>query len=418
MNATVGLIRDGLKTLPQVAAQTATSTPDLRSIFTAKSHAGAIDPTRELVVGDRGVGKSFWSSVLRDNASRTAIRQMYPELHLETWDVSLGFAEDIGRPEYPSSRTLKSLIDLGIQPELIWRAVLAHAVGNKYLPTGWSDLSWRNRVEWITSNSEEEEKVLNSAHQDLVNSKRRHLIIFDALDRLGQDWSTIRALVKALLSVALEMRSYSNFGMNIFLRPDMDGDREIWAIRDGSKLRQNITLLQWSSRDLYGFVWHWFLHSSDTRAPFAKMAHSVSDVRISIASGERLVKIPDAFMEDENLQKKIFEMISGDMMGAGSKKGHPFTWIPKHLADARGRVSLRSFIIALREAARSTPNSSSTPLAYDAIKKGVQQASLNRVEQLKEDYAWIDDVLKPLANLQTPNEAKSFIERREAEKNH
>ena len=87
-------------------------------------------------------------------------------------------------------------------------------------------------------------------------------------------------------------------------------------------------------------------------------------------------------------------------MGVGSRKGHPYTWIPKHLTDAKGQVSLRSFIIALRDAARGTSNSSRTAMTYDQIKRGVQQASYNRVEQLKEDYVWIEDVLKPLAGLE------------------
>jgi len=50
-------------------------------------------------------------------------------------------------------------------------------------------------------------------------------------------------------------------------------------------------------------------------------------------------------------------------------------------------------------------------LTYEQIKKGVQKASLNRVEQLKEDYVWIEDVLHPLAGLRTPNHDKEYAER-------
>jgi hypothetical protein len=102
-------------------------------------------------------------------------------------------------------------------------------------------------------------------------------------------------------------------------------------------------------------------------------------------------------------------------MGAGSKKGHPYTWIPKHLADARGRVSLRSFIIALRDSARGTRGLSRTAMTYDQIKKGAQEASSIRVQQLKEDYLWIEDVLKPLRGLSTPNDDKEYIARWKAD---
>ena len=404
-------IRDALKTLPQVAAQTATTTPDLRSIFTARSHEGAIDPDREIVVGDRGVGKSFWSSVLRDDAARTAIAPVYPSLRLNTISVSLGFAEDIARPEYPSSRTLKSLLEGGAQPEFIWRAVILNAVGKNLLPGEWVSWSWSQRVGWLGAHVEGEEAILTRANDALATAKTKHLIIFDALDRLGSDWGTIRSLAKALLSVALDMRSFDHFCVKVFLRPDMDGDREIWTIRDGSKLRQNLTSLQWTSRDLYGFVWHWFLHGPDARMEFIQIVRSATGRKIIPPHGEELVKIPDILLDDDDVQRKLFERIAGNMMGAGSKKGHPYTWIPKHLADARGRVSLRSFIIALREAARATPGSASSALTHDPIKTGVQQASLNRVAQLKEDYAWIEDVLKPLAGLQTPNQESAFIAR-------
>ncbi len=211
------------------------------------------------------------------------------------------------------------------------------------------------------------------------------------------------------------MRSFAHIRVKIFFRPDMECDREIWTIRDGSKLRQNLVSLQWTSRDLYGFVWHWFLHDIATRHVFINLASAVSKQKFSIPAGENLINVPDFLLEDDECQKEIFERLAGRMMGAGSKKGHPFTWIPKHLADARGRVSLRSFIIALREAARATPQAAPTSLTHEPIKKGVQQASLNRVEQLKEDYAWIDDVLRPLAGLQTPNAEDAFTERWKAD---
>jgi hypothetical protein len=104
------------------------------------------------------------------------------------------------------------------------------------------------------------------------------------------------------------------------------------------------------------------------------------------------------------------------MMGAGSRKGHPYTWIPKHLADAKGGVSLRSFIVALRDAARGTRSGSKTAMTYDQIKNGVRAASFIRVEQLKEDYAWIEDVLKPLRGLSTPNDDKDYIARWRSDK--
>jgi len=354
MPTEIGAFRDGLKVLPQVAAATAVNTPDLRSIFTPQSHEGALDPSREIVVGDRGVGKSFWSSVLKDDAARTAVSSIYPRLGLEKLNVSLGFSEVIGRTDYASARTIKSLLDSSVLPEFIWRSVILNTINPTLLPPSWTTMEWTKRCEWIKSNSEQEEAILTKFNSQLEHSHKLHLIIFDALDRLGTDWKTIRLLTRSLLATVLDMRSFSAFKTKLFIRPDMESDREIWSIRDGSKLKQNIVNLSWDTKDLYGFVWHWFLLDDTARSEFVTVCRNTVHVNISIGSGEDIIRVPDELLDDENIQRELFQVLSGKMMGGGSRKGHPYTWIPKHLADARGRVSLRSFMIALRDAARST----------------------------------------------------------------
>jgi hypothetical protein len=141
-------------------------------------------------------------------------------------------------------------------------------------------------------------------------------------------------------------------------------------------------------------------------------------VTVRIPPGERLIKVPEVLLENEETQKALFERLAGAMMGTGTRKGHPYTWIPKHLADSRERVSLLSFIIALRVAALGTSNTAKTALSYDKIKDGVRQASHIRVEQLKEDYTWIEDVLKPLSGLSTPNEDREFTARWKKDKTY
>src|ERR1019366_9847281 len=152
MTAQIAALRDGLKMLPQVAAHAATNTPDLRSIFTPQSHEAILDPSREIVVGDRGVGKSFWSSVLKDDAARTAIAPIYMGLHLEKLNISLGFSEGIGRREYPSARTLSSLLALSIAPDLIWRSVILNTVNPILFSDGWTGMEWPMRCDWIKHN--------------------------------------------------------------------------------------------------------------------------------------------------------------------------------------------------------------------------------------------------------------------------
>lgn len=403
--------RESLKNLPSVAAHQAIDTPDLRSIFTPKSHEKALDPNCEIIVGDRGAGKSFWSSVLRDDAARTAIAPIYPKLNLDKVTVCLGFSEALARAEYPSGNTIASLVKEFSDPAIIWRAVIFNSVSEPLLPKVWRGFSWTQKCDWVKNNSEKEEYTLSKFNQKLKSENKRHLIVFDALDRLGKDWQSIRSLSKSLLITALQLRSFEHIRAKLFVRPDMESDREIWSFRDGSKLKQNIVNLNWDVKDLYGFVWHWFLSDSQVRSEFIKLVGENWPSEVGIGSAENLIKVPDVLLDNDLVQKEIVEGLAGNMMGAGSRKGHPYTWIPKHLADAKERVSLRSFIIALRDSARATPSASKYALAHSQIKSGVQQASKSRVEQLKEDYVWIEDVLNPLKGLSTPNSDKEFFTR-------
>jgi len=49
----------------------------------------ALDPDRALVIGNRGVGKSFWAHALADQETRVHVAQTFREL--TTIDVLIGF---------------------------------------------------------------------------------------------------------------------------------------------------------------------------------------------------------------------------------------------------------------------------------------------------------------------------------------
>ena len=183
---------------------------------------------------------------------------------------------------------------------------------------------------------------------------------------MGSDWQTIRILTRALLIVALEMRSYSNIHLKLFMRPDMYDDKEIWTVRDGSKLRQNRVALNWDYNDLYGFLWHWLATSddADARRAFAKIVKATTGVQLPRLRGENLVVLNGALVSDDMVQSEIFNQIAGRYMGADKRKGFTYTWIPNHLSDTKGRVSVRSFMIALREAANATPANAAAPISH------------------------------------------------------
>jgi hypothetical protein len=113
--------------------------------------------------------------------------------------------------------------------------------------------------------------------------------------------------------------------------------------------------------------------------------------------------IPEEMRKDETVQRKIFHALAGEWMGTDARRGYPYTWLPNHLGDSYGKVSPRSFLAALREAATDELiKDQKYPLSYQAIKKGVQKASQIRVNELKEDYRWIELLIAPLKGMSVP----------------
>src|SRR5438309_1728196 len=95
-------IREALIDLRPGTSHQAAIAPDPDAIFAPASHANALDPDRVLVIGNRGVGKTFWSAVLVHSAPRIKISTIYPRLKLSKLEAILGFHEDAGKDEGPA----------------------------------------------------------------------------------------------------------------------------------------------------------------------------------------------------------------------------------------------------------------------------------------------------------------------------
>src|SRR5712672_3064661 len=119
-------IRTVLRGLDPKSSASAASPLPADELYAPSAHANALDPSRPLVVGNRGVGKSVWSGVLADQKTRMAIASSYPRLRLDRLTVQLGFHEAAGLVSgvAPSPRLLAALLSQNIDPEEIWTSVL------------------------------------------------------------------------------------------------------------------------------------------------------------------------------------------------------------------------------------------------------------------------------------------------------
>lgn len=398
-------IRDALSQLdPTSTAHQASKEPSAEEIYTPSSHATALDWSRALVVGNRGVGKSFWASVLAHESSRAVVATSFPRLRLGDLSVVLGFHEDAATRDgvAPSPNMLQTMLDQGHTAEAIWRAVLLRAAGEAIGQETPGDVLACAKS--VTDDPLGYERTMRTIDAAFVARRQRFLLVFDALDRLGSSWETIRRMSEGILRLALEMRGYHALRAKVFMRNDQASDRAIFNFPDSSKLKAERVDLQWPRRDLYGLVFRmlWRAAPNDMGAAAAS-----AGIVVPAASPE----MPEQLRIVEEAQIRLFDVIAGEYMGSNARRGRTYTWLHGHLADAFEETSPRSFLIALKTAAARNPHPAATAIDHLGLQDGVRAASETRVDQLQEDYDWIKVALTPLEGMEVPCDPAMFIQR-------
>ena len=374
--------------------------------YVPPTHARALDPEATLVEGIRGAGKSFWWALLASPDHRAFVRSSFPEARLpEDLEVSQGFGNGLSISLAPDAETLGDLVRI-YRPRSIWRAVIAVHVGFK---GDFAKLkTWGQRAAWVQDNSEAFASELEAADARLDKQSTTLLILFDALDRLADDWQHIHPLAKGLLQVALEMRSTKHIRCKIYLRPDILQDENITSFPDFSKLLAGKASLEWRRADLYALLYQCLGNASMGGPEFRALAKKVTATSESARAGKSW-QVPLLLRIDEEIQELLFELLAGKAMGSSTKRGKPYTWLVNHLQDGLNQVSPRSYFAALGTAAADTSPNEDLPLDYRGIQKGVQKASEIRVREITEDYVWVKFVMEPLrGNLTVPCTTRDF----------
>lgn len=370
-------------------------------IFAPESHREALDIERALVIGNRGTGKSVWSGALADPLLRLKLADTYQNDDLKRTDVVLGFHQSAGKVPgvAPSPGTLSLLLRNGSDPEHIWTAVLIKGLSDIIGSAPSKDL--QKIIKWIERSPDKADQWLMNADLLLSKQNKKFLLVFDALDRLGKNWSDIRPLTKGALTLALNMKGYSNLRAKVFMRTDQFQDQFIFTFPDASKLKAAKVELKWHHTELYGLLYNRLKKDHQSSSAFEKLYYA--------ATGRKLrayFKIDDPIE-----QKEIFNIIAGEYMGTDHRRGRTYTWIIDHLADAFQETTPRNFLVTLQRAARARQKPQDTVIDHHGIREGVQEASAIRVDQLSEDYPWIRVALSDLEGLEVPCLPSSFVRR-------
>lgn len=385
-------LRQGLASLPRTSHFAPGEQIDPAEILVVPSHRAALDPDRALVVGNRGMGKSYWSHVLAQPEARARVAQSFPEL--APLDVVIGFDASARTDAIaPKKNAIEQSISEGTSPDSVWQTVLVRAAVQRGVaaPRGFPSDVFSKQAAWVHGNGEQADSLI-TALDDLFTKQRKKLVlVFDALDQLGADWASKRRQASALLKLALAARSYRSIRLKLFMRRDQFEDPLLFIFADGSKIANQRVELDWSSNELYTLL-------------FSRLSQVSSAAYKQLRSTYLGAKSPNP--DDDH--RKLVNALAGEFMGSSHKRGRVYTWLPLHLADARGETSPRTFLTAWREAAMSEPPPTKRALDHLGIQQGVSKASEDRLRELKEDYAWIEHALQPLRGKHVPMERSAL----------
>ena len=209
-------LRAATENLPIAAESDDQPTP--AGIFTPPSHIRALRPQTLLVIGARGVGKTFWTQALEQESIRKMLEQDVPEL--ANVRVIIGYTNKNAPAAYPGPRQFSALLKKHDAAD-IWRTVLLRSVATQPEAAPLCPIasrSWEEDVAAVAQTPEAIDRFLFEANKAFAAAGMRLLVLFDALDCVADSWNDSDTLTTALLRTTLQLSTCSHIKGKIFLR--------------------------------------------------------------------------------------------------------------------------------------------------------------------------------------------------------
>lgn len=370
--------------------------------FLPRGHRNVLDLRRQLVVGNRGMGKSFWTHALLQKALRQRLAQVYGFRQLENSVVVVGFNGSVKKLDTAATiDEIDTAFKSGVSPDIIWRAVLVRIALQHQIAPVFKTLG--KVIADIQANPTLYSTVLSQLDDALASSGTVLLVLFDALDRMIGDWRAISTITQALLSLAVGLQSFSSIRAKIFMRVDQFSDQDLFRFPDSSKIRNDHVSLTWRPSELYGLLLFELLRDHQSRTELERLAGEEQAQEALPHAGVDAAAHPEA-------QERLINAIAGEFMGSSKKRGRVYSWVPLHLSDASQTCSPRSFLIAWKKAAEHHPAPVGKAVDHLGLLDGVRSASTSRLRELYEDYPWIEPALAALRRQFVPMEQEQLFE--------
>ena len=404
-----------LETFEQLGGTTEYEMEDIRSFLQVKQYQELQDPTKFLIVGGRGAGKTrvFKTFVGADGFRRVIGDGIYfNRPNYKNTDVLVGYSkEDSSLPNqnvlgtlqedrdtmafWVGSIVLKLLAFFVNDAEI--RAVAEEFFTQQELELFAKKTTLKSPGKWLPlyqEHPENWENFLDEIDEILASRNRWAIMAYDQIDRISPEhevmYSYIRTLIMYWFSVSTRWRRLK---CKIFIRTDLRNSESL-QFPDASKLRSCQIDLSWNTISLYRLLIR-RLANAKTEKQTREMIEYMAVVPGLVQENNAVGYLPT---EKEELIKKFIVYLIGRYMGASPKCGDTYSWIPNHLQDANGNLAPRSFLKCYVYAAKimlqTNPKTQSTTalLTASSIQGAVQEVSTDRVSELKEDFPWLENL--------------------------
>jgi hypothetical protein len=380
----------------------------LRHFLPIRVHYRILEPDVQLIIGDKGAGKTQVFRALSYARGREALTRLAAlhgrnavDLKRAAWQI--GFASS--GQEFPPGTVLR-LFASKRQPvdlQSFWLALLirvlcqANEVRFTELPAplqapmrGLSPQidSW---YALLDAHLGALFAVLDATDRRLQEEDRYLFIIYDDLDRVSPgDWKTLQTVLQGLVQFwAASGRRYKRLRPKLFLRRDLYERAALFG-PDIAKIAAHRVELLWDTREFYGVLFKRILNSTGELAGFLGSSLPRAE------SSQELGKIP--LLDSELPFAPAVEKLFGKYMGPDARKGFTFRWVPNHLKDGHRRIYPRPLLRLVEAAAELEKRDGKAHhmgqlIHHTSLRGALDKVSEYRVQELtQEEFPWLNRI--------------------------
>jgi hypothetical protein len=385
----------------------------LRNFLPIRTHYRILEPDGNLIIGDKGAGKTQVFRALSYPRGRTTLAALAEkhgrnpiDLSRASWQIGYAAAEK----DFPPGGVIRQFartrqpVDL----QTFWLALLVRVLCKSGdVPLG--DLPEPLRGTFQTLSPDIEAwypslgphlgglfVALDALDRRLHEHDRHVFVTYDDLDRVSPgDWATLQTVLQGLVQfwAAYKLR-YKRLRAKLFLRRDLYERAALFG-PDIAKIAANRVELLWTTSELYGVLFKRILNTQGELNAYLGAA------RPEAKAFDDLGLIPR--LDLESAFEPAVEKLFGKYMGADPRKGLSLRWIPNHLKDGHRRVYPRPLLRLMESAAelekRDGKARNLAPLIHHtALRGALDRVSVYRVQELtQEEFPWLRRIQVALA---------------------